>query len=129
MKKCKWCKKDVVNRNANFYCCLDCFRKDKFCKGFLDWYLYGNNKIANNTIRIYSEVIYGHKCSNCLIEKWNGKDMVFDVEHKNGISTDNNPNNVCLLCQNCHSQTPTHSNSKTKTGRYSLKKNKRNENE
>ncbi len=50
------------------------------------------------------------KCSECHIgEWWNGKMLVLQLDHKNGISHDNEYDNLRLLCPNCHSQTHTYS--------------------
>lgn len=50
------------------------------------------------------------KCSSCHIgEWWNGKHLVLQLEHKNGIKDDHSYDNLRLLCPNCHSQTETFS--------------------
>ena len=48
------------------------------------------------------------KCVECgQLPEWNGKPLVLQIEHRNGDFLDNRPGNVCFLCPNCHSQTPT----------------------
>ena len=37
---------------------------------------------------------------------WNGKPLTLQIDHENGQSNDNRPNNVKFRCPNCHSQTP-----------------------
>lgn len=60
------------------------------------------NKLAKNNLLEY-------KCFECSItDTWNGKPLVLQLEHKNGISNDNRLENLCYLCPNCHSQTPTY---------------------
>ena len=49
----------------------------------------------------------GLRCSVCSISTWNGSPLTLELEHKNGNSSDNSSSNLCLLCPNCHSQTPT----------------------
>jgi Zn finger protein HypA/HybF involved in hydrogenase expression len=48
------------------------------------------------------------KCRDCGNNgNWNGKKIVLQLEHINGISDDNRLENLCFLCPNCHSQTET----------------------
>ena len=47
-------------------------------------------------------------CEYCGIEPiWNGKELVFEVDHKNGKHWDDREENLALTCPNCHSQQPT----------------------
>jgi 5-methylcytosine-specific restriction endonuclease McrA len=39
---------------------------------------------------------------------WNEKEISLQLEHRNGIHTDNRLENLELLCCNCHSQTSTY---------------------
>jgi hypothetical protein len=48
-----------------------------------------------------------YKCSHCGINKWNGKNIVLQIEHKDGNPKNNIIDNVCWLCPNCHTQTAT----------------------
>ena len=43
---------------------------------------------------------------------------MLELEHKNGNSNDNSLENVCLVCPNCHSQTPTYKGRNKGNGRY-----------
>ena len=46
------------------------------------------------------------KCDGVLM--WNNKEIVLQLEHKNGIHNDNRINNLEFLCPSCHSQTSTY---------------------
>ena len=49
-----------------------------------------------------------YQCSECgLGDEWNGKPIVLQLDHINGIHNDNRYENLRFLCPNCHSQTPT----------------------
>ena len=47
-----------------------------------------------------------YSCSECGISQWQGKRLNLELDHINGVNTDNRLENVRLLCPNCHSQTP-----------------------
>jgi predicted nucleic acid-binding Zn ribbon protein len=59
------------------------------------------------------------KCFECGINSWNNRPIVFDLEHKDGKSENNVDDNLCCLCPNCHSQTPTYKGANRGNGRHS----------
>lgn len=66
--------------------------------------------------RLLKAALLEFRCYQCGISDWQGWPLSLELEHKNGDRRDNRLKNLCLLCPNCHSQTPTHG-SKNK-GRY-----------
>lgn len=58
--------------------------------------------------RTYLAEKHGNVCSMCgMLPEWNGKPLVFQVDHINGNNSDDSWDNLRLLCPNCHSQTDT----------------------
>jgi hypothetical protein len=49
-----------------------------------------------------------HQCLWCgIVDSWNGKPLVLQVDHIDGNSSNNLLENLRFLCPNCHSQTET----------------------
>ena len=70
--------------------------------------------------RLIKENVLEYRCEKCGNEGlWNGKKLVLQLEHKNGIHNDHRLENLCFLCPNCHSQTDTYSGKNI--GKYSNK--------
>lgn len=71
--------------------------------------------------RIIKEHLLEYKCALCgNTGNWNGKELVLQLDHINGINNDNRLENLRFLCPNCHSQTETYSGKSKKN----LKKSK-----
>ena len=61
------------------------------------------------TLKRYLKDTRGYKCEDCNNYEWNGKPLSLHLDHIDGNSDNNFPNNIRLLCPNCHSQTETFS--------------------
>lgn len=105
-------------RATRLYCCRQCDFDHKKYKTLQKWLVDGG-KPHITTIKAYIKSLHGDKCSNCKIEDWQGIPIVFELEHKDGNSENNELENLCLLCPNCHSQTPTYKNRNMGNGRHS----------
>ena len=58
--------------------------------------------------RLFRELGWKNECRAChLSGTWNEKPIMMQLDHINGIHTDNRIENLRLLCPNCHSQTDT----------------------
>jgi 5-methylcytosine-specific restriction endonuclease McrA len=81
----------------------------------------GNRKSAKDILKKTSAIQHGWKLKRSLLEigiknecaicgmhpKWNNLDLTLVIDHINGINTDHRPENLRILCPNCHSQTDT----------------------
>ena len=57
--------------------------------------------------RLWKEELLKNECYECGIKDWNGKTISLQLDHINGVRTDNRLENLRILCPNCHSQTET----------------------
>lgn len=99
-----------------------CFKKDqgiscrgkkssRFLKGMNDFLngKYKNKRISGDVIISYLTYsgLREYKCEECGISEWRGRKIVLHVHHKDGNHFHNVPDNISILCPNCHSQTDT----------------------
>ena len=99
--------------------CQAVFRKKERIKLWLDDGVdWKNNRRVPDWARETIENRDGDGCLVCGISEWNGKSIVLEAEHKDGDSTNNKLENLCLVCPNCHSQTDTYKGRNKGSGRH-----------
>lgn len=76
----------------------------------LDAVLVQNSWVSRGSIksRMINANLLDTKCAVCGISSWLDKALTLQLDHINGISSDNRAENLRLLCPNCHSQTDTY---------------------
>ena len=99
------------------YCNNRCKIEYEYKEKVKSW-LYNYTSIGVGAIKKYLKETYGNACSECGIKEWNNKSITLELEHKDGNSDNNRPENLCLLCPNCHSQTPTYRAKNKGNGRH-----------
>jgi predicted nucleic acid-binding Zn ribbon protein len=111
---CRYCKKTLIN-NQRKYCSVSCqhnYEYDLFINAWLAGEIQVSQKDGSvpSKIRKYLFKLHDSKCSCCGWGETNptsGK-VPLEVEHVDGNSQNNSPNNLTLLCPNCHSLTSTY---------------------
>ena len=113
---CPKCNK-VIGKKSK-YCSVRCQKNFESAETVRKW-IAGEPVNGLSAIRRYIKEKQENKCAECGISNWNQKDITLELEHKDGNSENNSPENLCLLCPNCHSQTPTYKAKNKGKGRYS----------
>lgn len=98
--ECKW-----SHQSNNKYCSITCASKhksaehrEKFFSGLL-------KRIERTTARKYLAEVRGYNCEVCDLSEWQGQPITLQVDHINGDPSNDHPDNLRLICPNCHSQT------------------------
>ena len=74
--------------------------KDKKLK---DWSKYATYQ----SIKRHLMVERGHRCEGCGLSEWKNHKITIELHHVDGNRTNNLPENLELLCPNCHAMTDT----------------------
>lgn len=113
MNKCLYCGKELTSKQKNnLYCSNNCFqaaRKNKMIQAWLTGEDNGskNNGQMSNGIRNYLLEKANYKCELCGWGKINPttKKVPLEIHHIDGNYLNNRPENLQVLCPNCHSLT------------------------
>jgi hypothetical protein len=98
----EWKEKQAATIQAR----TEVLKETLFNKGLAN-FLAGNIK-DRSIVRKWLIKTRGEQCECCNhLPEWNGKYLALQVHHVNGKNKDNRPNNLQLLCPNCHTQTDT----------------------
>lgn len=110
-------------RKANKYCSNKCQKDFQTTERVKTWLETGETgRTCDTTPKWLKDFILkeqDYKCFECKISDWNGKSITLDLEHIDGNSKNNNRQNLCCLCPNCHSQTSTYKAKNKGNGRKS----------
>jgi hypothetical protein len=104
---CLYCKKELprspkAHAQTKKFC-------NKECQTFynLEIRVQGGFHVTPSCARLYYIKKRGHRCETCENIEWLGNPIPLELHHKNGDFEDNSPENVDLVCRNCHAFTDT----------------------
>lgn len=111
---CINCKVFLKKNSQKKYCSSGCqvdYRNKEIIRRWRNREDEGTTKSGclKTTIRNYLLAKCNHKCPRC---EWGEKNPYLDkviltIEHKDGDAFNNDPDNIEVLCYNCHTLTPT----------------------
>lgn len=91
-------------RSDRKYCNRRCQSEYQKKRKYENWVNAGESPNVATMKRIIIEK-RGHVCEQCGTESWNGLAVPLDMHHIDADATNNDINNLQLLCPNCHAQT------------------------
>ncbi len=104
-KHCQGCNKKLDSNRK--FCTAECKQSFIWINDRIPKILLGQIS-TTSTLKKFVVERDTHICSHCNIKDiWNNKLIVLQLDHIDGDSDNNLPNNLRLLCPNCHSQTTT----------------------
>ena len=127
---CEWCKKEIVktrsNRNNIRFCSRECYLAYHARENY-ERYLKDNSiAYGYQNMQRYKKFFLeeqDYKCAICgMTNTWNGKALVFILDHIDGNADNNNRNNLRLVCPNCDSQLDTYKSKNKNSARAKYRK-------
>lgn len=125
--KCLYCKKESFKSSNGSFCnakCQNDYDYEQYIQKWLNGEVSGGIKLGygkvSNHVRRYMFSKNDNKCEECGWSKKNNYTETYplQIDHKDGNPENHSPDNLVLICPNCHSLKPTHSTNKQKGRRY-----------
>lgn len=118
-QNCPTCGSIFTAKSKQTYCSTKCYKRTHVHK-LTDQKIEAGLVNTARTLRQYLRRHYGDFCVECGQSSiYNYKPLCLQVDHVDGNPDNNFPENLRLLCPNCHSQTPTYKGGNTKNNQRS----------
>lgn len=123
--KCVNCNDEFVEyaSKKNIYCSVKCQHEYQHKKAYEE-FLKGNDNLqrANYSCAPFKPDILKEQNGKCIIcgldDKWNGKILIFVLDHIDGDASHNTRENLRMVCPNCDSQLDTYKSKNKNGARY-----------
>ena len=116
---------NTVSRPDGRFCSDECrrqFKYDTYITNWLKTVNFANKSTTPHQVRHYLLMDQGGVCSICKMKPfWNGSELSFISDHIDGNATNNQRDNLRMICPNCDSQTPTFKSRNRGNGRRKRK--------
>lgn len=120
-KHCLECKKSI--KPCRRFCSNDC-HASSLRKSFIALWLKGERSglvgvTVSGHVRSHLLKMCGGACERCNTSIWLGNPILLQVDHKDGDYRNCSPQNLWMICPNCHAQQPTSGSRNCGRGRKS----------
>jgi hypothetical protein len=130
MTKCGYtnygCRSYLKKKLALYNISIEHFSKIKVNRRYTHEEIFKQNSEYSSMVNIKKKLInyykWKYECSSCKLSEWLGQIIPIEIDHINGIHTDNRIENLRFLCPNCHALTDTYKGKNIKNKDHSKEK-------
>jgi hypothetical protein len=113
-------KLELFDINISHFTSQSTNKKYSFEDIFKENSTYTTMKCIKN--KLINQFNWKYECSSCKLSEWMGQKIPIEIDHINGIHTDNRIENLRFLCPNCHALTDTYKGRNIKNKEHSKEK-------